>query len=60
MLMDILGVGVIVGMLLVVTSKPSRKLQTEHINRRRYSLWSIKSIVLKQCFFRYLAFLAHV
>lgn len=35
MLMDILGVGVIVGMLLVVTSKPSRKLQTEHINRRR-------------------------
>lgn len=35
MIMEILGVAVIVGMLLVATSKPTRELQTEHINRRR-------------------------
>lgn len=35
MMMEILGIAVIVGMLLVVTSKPSRQLQTERINRRR-------------------------
>ena len=35
MITEILGVAVIVGMLFVVTSKPSRQLQTERINRRR-------------------------
>lgn len=35
MIMEFLGAAVIVGMLLVVTSKPSRKIQTERINYRR-------------------------
>lgn len=35
MMMEILGIAVIVGMLLVVTGKPKRQLQTERINRRR-------------------------
>lgn len=35
MVMEILGVAVIIGMLLVVTKKPARELQTERINRRR-------------------------
>lgn len=35
MIMEILGVAVIVGMLLITTSKPKRELQTERINRRR-------------------------
>lgn len=35
MLMEVLGIAVIVGMLLVTTSKPKKELQTERINRRR-------------------------
>lgn len=34
-MMEILGIAVIVGMLLVVTHQPARELQTERINRRR-------------------------